>query len=295
MNWDDLKYFLAVCRASSIRQAAVMLNVNHATVSRRLKNFELSIGDQLFDRTPQGYVCTKLGQEIYQEAEHLENTLSSVERKVVGRDHRLEGEIRVTLPDVLAQNLLMPGFAEFVEEYPDVQFEIIDSTKLLNLANREADVAFRLCKEPPDYLVGRRLATIHRACYMARKLLPNLEKADWLENQSWLGWSDKQRRPVGTFAKTYPRFGSKHKIISGVLQTQACMNGMGIAILPCFWADNNPELVRIPPYQTEAKYDLWVLNHPDLRGNLKIQTFVRFMTAFITSKLDLITGKSYKI
>ena len=293
VNWDDLKYFLAVCQTGSIRTAAAKLSVNHATVSRRIKSFEQSLGEQLFERTSKGYVRTISGDEIYRNAAHLEQLLLTVERKIEGKDTKLSGTIRVTLPDLLAQNLLMPGFAKFTEAYPELQLEIIDSTKVLNLANREADVAFRLCSEPPDYLIGRKLATLHRACYMSRKLLPKLKEEGWLETQSWLGWTDKLRKPIGKIAKEYPRFDSKHKIISGVLQAQACINGMGIAILPCFWADTHPDLVRIPPYTTEAKYDLWILNHPDLRGNLKILTFVRFMTEHVLAKSSLINGEEY--
>lgn len=293
MNWDDLKYFLTVCRTGAIRSAAEELEVNHATVSRRIKQFEKSLGEQLFERTSKGYVRTDLGEEIYNEAIHLQDRLNSVERRVAGKDDTLSGEIRVTLPDLLAQNLLMPGFADFCQKYPDVQLEIIDSTKVFNLANREADVAFRLCDEPDDHLIGRRLATIHRACYMARKLLPQLKTEGWLESQSWLGWNSKLRKPIGKIARDYPRFSSKHKIISGTLQAQACMNGMGIAILPCFWADRHPELVRIPPYSSEAKYNLWILNHPDLRDNAKIQAFVRFMTQHIHQQLPLINGEEF--
>lgn len=291
LNWDDLKFFLMVCRTGSIRAAAVGLKVNHATVSRRIKSFEACLGQRLFERTPQGYVRTPVGDEIYEEASHLEERLNSVERRVIGKDNTLFGEIRITLPDIFAQQLLMPFFGEFCLLYPEIELEIFDSTKVFNLANREADVAFRVCNEPPEYLIGRKLPVIHRACYMPRKSLAKLEDESWLIEQNWIGWTDKLRKPIGKIAKEYPRFKSKHKIISASLQAQACKNGMGIAILPCFMADTDPELVRIPPYTSEEKYDLWLLNHPDLRNNAKIQTFVRFMTKKLQKNRALIEGE----
>jgi DNA-binding transcriptional LysR family regulator len=292
LNWDDLKFFLMVCRVGSIRAAAVNLKVNHATVSRRIKSFEASLGQRLFERTPQGYIKTPIGEEIYEEASHLEERLNCVERRVIGKDNTLFGEIRVTLPDIFAQKLLMPFFGEFCQLYPEIELEIFDSTKVFNLANREADIAFRLCHEPPEYLIGRKLAVIHRACYMAKKSLPKLEDENWLAQQNWIGWTDKFRRPVGKLAREYPKFRSKHKIVSAALQAQACINEMGISILPCFIADIDPELVRVPPYTSEGKYDLWVLNHPDLRNNAKIQTFVRFMTQKIQQSRALIEGET---
>jgi hypothetical protein len=86
---------------------------------------------------------------------------------------------------------------------------------------------------------------------MAKSDLPLLEKEGWLEQQNWIGWTDKQRKPIGKIAKEYPRFSSKHKIANGKLQAIATRYGMGIGILPCFVGDKDPELVRIPPYTSE--------------------------------------------
>lgn len=293
LNWDDLKFFLAVSRAGSVRTAAEELKVNHATVSRRINSFEGSLGERLFERTPQGYVRTRLGDEIFNEAAYLEERLSNVERRIMGNDEELSGEVRVTMPDLVAQELLLEGCAAFCKLYPQVELDILDSIKPLNLANREADVAFRIVKEPPEYLIGRKLVVMHRACYMAKSNLPLLKQEGWLEQQNWIGWTDKQRKPVGQIAQEYPRFSSKHKIANGMLQAKATRYGMGIGILPCFVGDTDPELVRIPPYTSEGKYDLWVLSHPDLRKNAKIQTFVRFMTEFVQGKKDLLEGRGF--
>jgi len=293
LNWDDLKFFLAVCREGSVRSAANKLSVNHSTVSRRINSFELALGQRLFERTSQGYIKTKLAEEIYNEASYLEERLNSVERKVIGRDNALSGDIRITLPELLGTELLMPGFAEFSQLYPQIEIDIVDSIKELNLANREADVAFRIVKTPPEYLVGRKVAEIHRACYLSKKLAGKLNEPDWLEQQNWIGWTDKERRPIGVIAKEYPKLASKHKIVTAQLQLVACKEGMGVAILPCFKGDIDNDLIRIPPYISEAKYDLWILSHPDMRKNNKIQTFVRFMTDYIETKRELIEGRQY--
>ena len=294
MNWDDLKFFLVVCRTGSIRAAGLSLGVNHATVSRRINNFEESLGERLFERTPQGYVPTAAGEEIFLEASNLEERLSAVERRVVGKDTTLKGDIKITLPDMFAQGFLMADFAEFCRLYPQIELQIIDSTRPLNLANREADVAFRLCDEPPEYLVGRKLAKVHRSCYISRDSIPHLLDDQWLAQQNWLSWSDKLRRPIGKIAKDYPRFAPKHKIMNGLVQAEACKQGMGIAILPCLYAENVDGLVRVPPYVSEHKYDFWVLSHPDMRKNAKVQTFVRFMTERILAQRALIEGEVFE-
>lgn len=293
MNWDDLKYFLTVCRFGSIRGAAQELGVNHATVSRRINSFEESLGIRLFDRSAKGYECTAVGTEIYQEAVQLERTLKTVERRIAGKDTAMMGEIRVTLHDVLAEKLLMPHFAEFCQIYPDIELQILDSDRPFNLTNREADVAIRFCDEPPEHLVGRKLASMHRACYIAKRLAPKLKEPGWIDQQCWIGWNEKLRRPIGRIARAYPKFKSKHKILKAALQIEACKHGMGIGILPCFAADVEPELVRIAPYISAPRLDIWILSHPDLRQNLKIKTFIRFVTEAIKEKRPLIEGEIF--
>lgn len=294
MKWDDLKFFLAVCRAGSIRGAAKVLQVNHATVSRRISAFEEALGERLFERNTKGYLLSKTGEEIFKEASHLEERLNAVERKVAGKDKTLSGEIRVTMPETLGEKLFMEDFADFANLYPKIEFEILESGRNFNLANREADVAFRVCQSPPEHLIGRKLATIHRACYIAKSLLPLAEDPNWLAQQNWIGWTEKQRRPIGKLAREHRTFSSKHKLLSAGLQISACKNGMGVALLPCFIADEDPELARVPPFETEPKWDFWLLYHPDLRHNSKIQTFVRFCIERMEPKRPLIEGDIFE-
>ena len=55
IDWDDVRYFLAVARGGSVRAAAERLGVNHATVLRRIAQFEERLGVQMFESLiPQG-------------------------------------------------------------------------------------------------------------------------------------------------------------------------------------------------------------------------------------------------
>jgi DNA-binding transcriptional LysR family regulator len=107
-DWDDLRYFLAVARKGSIRAAAATLAVNHSTVSRRIDAFETRLGVRAFERLPGGYFLTQAGEELIQHAERVEKEMIAAERRVAGRDAKLSGLLRVTLPDSFAQCLLMP-------------------------------------------------------------------------------------------------------------------------------------------------------------------------------------------
>src|SRR3546814_9818447 len=55
IDWDDVRYFLAVAREGSVRAAAGRLGVNHATVLRRMAQLEERLGAQMFEKLPSGY------------------------------------------------------------------------------------------------------------------------------------------------------------------------------------------------------------------------------------------------
>ncbi|MCJ8314462.1 MAG: LysR family transcriptional regulator [Saccharospirillaceae bacterium] len=294
MNWDDLKYFLAVAREGSVRAAAKKLEVNHATVSRRIKHFEEALGEQLFDRTQGGYQKTLVAEEIYQEALHLEERMYNVSRKIASNDQTLKGDIRLTVPEGFVETLLIKGLAQFCDTHKQINLEILSSTRTLNLTNREADVAIRICKNPPEHLVGKKIAVMHRAVYIAKTLEDKIHDEDFLKTQNWLGFSSKARKPIGLIAKEYPRFNSRHYFLDIHLQIAAVKNQMGVGIIPCFAADNDPDLVRLPPYISEPKYDIWLLYHPDLRKSKKIQTFVQFLYEQFKELRPLIGGERYK-
>ena len=116
-DWDDLRFFLAVAREGSLSAAAGLLGVTHTTVSRRITAFEQRLGVRLFERLPTGYVPTAAGEEMRHAAGRVEQEVASLDRKVLGRDERLQGTIRVALPDIIAANF-MPHFEAFGRAYP---------------------------------------------------------------------------------------------------------------------------------------------------------------------------------
>lgn len=291
MNWDDLKYFLAVCRNGSVRAAAAELQVNHATVSRRINGFEGALDQRVFDRTAKGYQLTRLGEEIYQEASLLEERLSTVERKAANKRQHISGELRITAADVVLEYILMPMLSAFSEQHPDIEFMVMDSARNFNLSSREADVALRICHQPPDHLVGKRISGIHRACYIRKVDFEHAQDPGWRARQTWVGWSDKMRRPIGQLAADYPDHDSRHGIVSASLQAAACRLGMGMAALPCFIGDQDPELARMPPCTSEHKFDMWLLSHPDLRESVKVQTFKTFIAEQLALKRPLLEGE----
>src|SRR5918997_5171671 len=158
MDWEDLRYALAVADASSLAAAARGLGVNHTTVLRRVNGFEERLGLRLFDRLPTGYALTAGGEELLAAARRMAETVTELERKLSGQDLRLEGTLRVTTTDTLMAPLLPPVLARFRALHPGIVVEVATANAFANLTRRDADVAIRPALEPPETLVGRRIS-----------------------------------------------------------------------------------------------------------------------------------------
>ena len=150
IDWDDVRYFLAVARGGSVRAAAERVEVNHTTVLRRIAQLEERLGARMFEKLPSGYRLTDAGEEVLEFAEQMEASANRLETRVFGRDQGVRGLLRVTLTPILATHLLMPDFAEFARLHPEIEMEILCIAEPVNVTNREADVAVRVVYERND-------------------------------------------------------------------------------------------------------------------------------------------------
>ena len=118
MNWDDLRYFLALARARTVSAAGRDLAVKHTTVARRIKALEQGLGTRLFDHLADGYAMTLAGENLYKHALIMEEQAQAVDRQVFGLDAQLQGSLKLTASyDVMAR-LIVPQLGLFKRAYP---------------------------------------------------------------------------------------------------------------------------------------------------------------------------------
>ena len=288
MDWDDLKYFLATARKGSIRAAAETLGVNHSTVSRRLAGFEDKLGVRLFERMPGGYLTTQAGEDMVRSAERIEDEIAALDRRIAGRDTSLTGLLRVTVPGPWP---FMQDIAAFAHANPGIELEVAGTTDIANLTRREADVAVRFSNDPPGHLVGRRLLQYAVAVYASPGYLADHDMQRSPAAVNWIGWNDPVPDPQWVRESAFPKSPARHRLDDLSLQVQAAKAGLGISILPCFIADNEPGLVRVPPGDTLPGRDLWLLTHEDLRYTARVRKFIDFMADAILKRRDLFEGR----
>jgi DNA-binding transcriptional LysR family regulator len=279
LEWSDLQVFLAVVGRGSIGAAAQALHVNHSTVLRRIASLERTLAVRLFDRLPRGYALTERGHELAASLAGVPEQLDAAQRRVTGADLALAGTIRVTAPDTLGHELLLPLFARFQAQHPQVRLELVTGSTFLNLTQREADVAVRGSNKPPENLVGRRAGVIRTALYASRAYVRTLKARSSEADYRWVGHdaSLAHLQSARWIAKHVAPERVVLRVDSLVAMAQAVAAGVGVGWLLCPLADARAGLKQLQPPRAELDTQLWVLTHPDLRRVARIKAFTDFL------------------
>jgi len=290
LPWDDLRTVLAIADAASLAGAARALRVSHATAFRRLGAIEARLGTRLFERSRGGYTPTAAGEDVAAAARRIEVEVAGVERRVVGRDLQPSGTLRVTTTDTLLLGLLSPILAAFRQDHPEITLEIAVSNAQLNLSRRDADVAVRPTPAPAENLVGRRAGTIAQAVYGpkgAASAQPDPDSAQWIgpDETLWYRQLEDWMKRRGHDERCRYRVDS----LAGI--HAAVRAGAGLAVLPCYLGDADPELVRIGSPLEDLSIDLWLLTHPDLRSVARIRAFTAFVGDALRERSAALAGR----
>jgi len=290
MDWDDLRVALRVAREGSIRRAARSLGVSHSTVLRRVGALEATTGVRLFERKGEGYQLTAAGQDVFETSKEVEALMLALERRVEGRDMQLSGDVRVTLPDPLWP-CLAPELAAFARAYPGISVSVAAGTSFADMAHREADVALRIATNPPDDLVGRRIADVACGVYGARRYVRGRERAE-LGSLDWITWAPGSNMVFGRWlAAEVPDARVVLRVTSGWAFRAAIDAGAGVAIMPCALGDLQPTWTRLR-LLPELTTPLWILTHRDLRTMARVRALRDFMAAAIQRRGALLEGRS---
>ncbi|MET0606368.1 MAG: LysR family transcriptional regulator [Beijerinckiaceae bacterium] len=292
--WDDFRLVKAIAQARSLAGAATELGVNPSTVFRRLGEVEERLGAKLFERHRSGYALTPAGEEMTGLADRFDEQVSAFRLRLAGKDVKPSGDLRVTMSESLLAYLLTPVLTEFRASCPDIRLDVVVTNQSLNLSRRDADVAIRATDEPPDNLVGRRVASLSWAIYAPRPAdggSPlSLEQA--IANSPWVALGDNFLHvEAAKFVRA--RVNAErivYKVNSVLGITEAVESGAGVGPLPCFAADLRPGVVRISDVRTDFGSGLWLLTHPELRHSPRVRVFMDFAAEAIARLRPLIEG-----
>ncbi|WP_284125794.1 LysR family transcriptional regulator [Parerythrobacter aestuarii] len=289
LDWNDLRYFLAVARTGSTLAASKDLKVSQSTVSRRITALEDAIEVKLFVRKPSGYDLTPRGQAVLPIAQKAEEAMLAFADGVAAESRRLSGTVRLSTVESAANAWVIPAMGVLREQHPEVRVEILTSEHYVDLARGEADVAVRFGPKPTqETLVVRHLVDMLESFYAPRDMVDRLgmpkDVAD-LARYPLVASTDDNSLTNRWIAQHLPgteitqRASSMSSIIASV------RSGLGAAILPCMMADGMPELVRLLPPIEELTTPGWMVTTDEARRQPHIRAVIDLVVEQIRQTL----------
>ncbi|MCY1289268.1 HTH-type transcriptional regulator DmlR [compost metagenome] len=301
LNWDDLRFFLEVARASTASGAARRLGVDYTTVSRRIRALEQALGALLFEKSRSaGFVLTVEGQRLLGYAETLESTLQAACEQVSGTRLGLSGHLRIACTEAFGSCFVTGQLSRFLERYPHISMDLLPVPHFVSLSRREADLAITLerpergpyvCSKlcdyrlrlyaTPEYLAAR--APIHRREDLAGH--PFVSYVDDLAFSSKLLY----------LQDLLPGVQSQLRSTSVIAQYHAALEGRALAILPCFLAGPDARLCEVLPEEVEVIRQFWIYYSEDLRKLKRVTLLADYLRACAELNRPLLMGESREV
>ena len=298
MDWDDLRFVLEVRRTGSALGAAQVLGVNQSTVVRRIAHIEETLCQTLFERKQSGYVPTAQGICVSETAERMEGEVRALESSLIAARRTLTGVVRLTTSETLANRLVAPWLASFQKLHPGVRIELFADDRRLDVARGEADIALRAGSRPDGAgIVIRRLPDAAWSVYCCRAYASEHgvpASRDDLRRHSIVGMEGQMATLPGPawISEAAPDAEIRFRSNSLTNLVSNLRAGLGVASLPCFVGDNEPDLVRCFAPPPELNSEMWLIVREDLKGAPHIRAFADLLVDHVNSLRARLTGEA---
>jgi len=279
LNLADLELLLALVRGRTLGGAAERLKLDASTVFRSIKRIEKDLGELLFERSRQGYLPTELARKLASYAERIEAQLQEAREIACKSSDEPSGTLRITTTDTILHGLLLPVLGRFTTAYPKIELELVVTNALADLSRRDADVAIRATKKPPEHLVGSRLGTLTSAVFAAHAYLARKPQALRLEDADWVALDDTlpDHPSVKWRRQHYPKVTMRYRCDSVLSVAGAVLWGLGVGVAPMLLLKDNPQVRIVEGPVAELETDLWLLAHPDIRHLQRVKLLFDFL------------------
>lgn len=271
MNWDDVKIFTAVGETGSFSAAAKLLNMDHSSISRRMRQLEKAHNTTLFERDGPRVSLADDAEALLKTARQATGIINQFERKLKANDEALTGRIGFSTL-YASEGRLMASLNAFTQRFPNIELDINFGQTLADLNNNKTDVVLRVTNHPAEHYIGKHVATNHFAVF-GNKALYSLD--DDLSQLPWVLWSS--RFTDHWMAEHMPSARCAARINTAEGMLTAIANGIGIGHISHLAAARDDRLIELYPASPQHDLDFWLLYHQDLRGNQKITTFVEHL------------------
>lgn len=282
LEWDDVRFLLALRRAGTLAAAARSLRTDATTVGRRITRLEARLDLKLFDRTSHGFVATEACERLMPHVEHMETAAMALTRLSAADTSHVDGIVHLTTTEAIAARYLMPHLPRLRLRHPALELVVSCAERKLDLARRQADVALRLARPSEQDVVTKRLMRIELALYASAPYLERRGRP--IPGGSYVGHDvvafieGAASRPENDWlAANCP--GARVVLRSNSVLTlvESVREGLALGLAPCVVGDRDPALVRLETPNAPTPRDLWLAYHEDFEPTPRVRAVIDFL------------------
>ncbi len=296
LDWDDLRYFLAVARVRTASGAAKQLAVNYTTVARRIRSLEQTLGVLLFEKSrTTGFVLTGEGEALLPQVDALETKMLAVHELFQDDKKVLGGHLRVACTEAFGSYFLASHLADFQQCHPQLHIDLLPLPHFVSLSKREADLLIALERPQQGAYVSAKLCDYHLGLYASADYLDShapIHTTEDLAQHSFVSYVDNLTfsHQLLYLDATLPGMKARFRSTSVVAQAAYVQAGHALGILPCFLADPNSRMVRVLPQQVQIKRSFWLCCREDLWGLQRIKALWQHLRGVAAQEKSLLLG-----
>src|SRR5687767_6062562 len=150
MRLNQIRDFVSIVEAGSIRGAARALGVSHPAMTKALRQLEDDLRVQLIRRTTRGVVPTAPGRAFLARARAIQAEVRKAEEELRGLSGEAGGAVTVSVSPAAAALLAPEAVADFLRDHPNVRLRIVEGTpSALAALVRDETLDFALGNRPP--------------------------------------------------------------------------------------------------------------------------------------------------
>ena len=281
MDWDNLKFFLALAETGSLSRASEKLRVDHSTVARRIEMLEHDLGVRLVERLSRSYRLTAEGERVRDRARQIETNVADIARFAHSVDRSPQRVVRVSGPPTFVSQFLAPRLLPLQAQQPGWRIELVGEARQVSLSQGETDLALRMTRPVEKGVIARRLAVVAYGLYGSRDYIARCGNSA----QDFLGYDDSldnlpQQRWLKMLAGNRS-LALRSNDLANLLT--AARTGLGLAVLPCIMVRGAPDLISVPTGLPPLTRELWLLFHRDIGRVPAVRAVIDHITAVTTA------------
>ena len=282
-DWDNVRLFLEVARASSFRTAATRLNITGHGIAYRIMQLEQQLGMVLFTRHRDGVRLTEDGQKLLTSAEAMEEASMGFVRRRGALAQPFHGEVRIAVTEGLGTFWLTPRLIEFARAHPKILIDLHCAMQRPDdlIMRAQADLAIQIEKPIPRDLVIRKIGRMHvmpcaSKAYLDTYGMPKSKDEIAERHRLVMQYAD-QGRGNEYYNKLFPNrpqtgFMTMRTDASTAMYA-AVLNGVALGWLPTYYFAIGTQVIPLD-IGHHYPFDIWLSYHPDAGKSPRVRRMI---------------------